>query len=120
MATSERMVASFRNAFNRGIDRVVLVGTDCPEITTAILDQAATALMRADLVLGPADDGGYYLIGLARSLPELFEGISWGGGDVFDATRAACDALGIVPAILPELRDVDRLDDLKALGLWPS
>jgi rSAM/selenodomain-associated transferase 1 len=116
-----RLAFAFESHFGQcPTEPAIAIGADAPDVDASVIVQAREALHTDDVVIGPADDGGYYLIGLARPLPELFEGISWGGGDVFDATSAACDALGIVPAILPELRDVDRLDDLKALGLWPS
>ena len=114
----ERMGASFRDAFEQGIDRVVLVGTDCPEITPDILDQAAGALTRADLVLGPADDGGYYLIGIRRSarqkaLPHLFAGIPWSTSAVLDDTLRAARRLDLRVELLPVLRDVDRPEDIE-------
>jgi rSAM/selenodomain-associated transferase 1 len=98
----------------------IAIGADAPGVDADVIVRAGRALCTSDVVIGPASDGGYYLIGLARPLPELFAGISWGTAQVYEATRAACRSAGIVPVILPELRDVDRLDDLTALGLWPS
>jgi uncharacterized protein len=69
----DRMAQAFDQGFAAGHDRVVIIGTDCPGIDRTILDQAFTALESHDLVLGPAADGGYYLIGLRRAIPELFQ-----------------------------------------------
>ncbi len=97
----------------------IAVGADAPDVDAAAIETAGNALRSTEVVLGPANDGGYYLIGLARPLPELFEAMPWGTEEVLDATCAACDRMRITPALLPVLRDVDRLSDLKALGLWP-
>ena len=98
----------------------IAVGADAPDVDAAAIETAGNALRSTDVVLGPATDGGYYLIGLARPLPELFQDMPWGTEEVLDATRAACKGMRITPELLPVLRDVDRLSDLKALGLWPS
>ena len=91
-----------------------------PPIPVTFVRAAGTALRSTEVVLGPANDGGYYLIGLARPLPGLFQAMPWGTEEVLDATRAACKGMRITPELLPVLTDVDRLSDLKALGLWPS
>ncbi len=74
-------------------------------------------MRNAEVVIGPASDGGYYLIGLTRHRRELFRHVPWGTEGVLAATTAACAAIGVVPEILPELRDVDRVEDLTELGL---
>src|SRR5262249_9880830 len=95
---------------------VVVIGADAPHLPAARLDEAAHALREgADLVLGPADDGGYYLIGLARPVPELFSGISWGSADVLAATRARAASLGLRTRLLPGGFDVDEPADLVRL-----
>jgi rSAM/selenodomain-associated transferase 1 len=96
------------------------IGADVPGVDAGVIADARAALDNSDVVIGPARDGGYYLIGLARPLPGLFQDIPWGTGEVFGATLAACRAHGVEPAILPERIDVDRVHDLTALGLWPS
>ena len=98
----------------------IAVGADAPDVDAAAIERAGDALRSTEVVLGPANDGGYYLIGLARPLPELFRAIPWGTEGVLEATHAVCDKMRITPELLPVLRDVDRLSDLKALGLWPS
>jgi rSAM/selenodomain-associated transferase 1 len=116
-----RLAFAFDSHFTaRPAEPAIAIGADAPGLDADVIARTGDALRTSDVVIGPASDGGYYLIGLARHLPELFEGIPWGTDHVFEATRAACRARGVVLVILPELRDVDRLDDLTALGLWPS
>jgi hypothetical protein len=93
----------------------VLVGTDCPDLTPAILAGAFAALADHDLVLGPAFDGGYYLIGLREPRPELFAGIAWGTDRVLAGTLAIAGDLGLTVAQLEPLADIDRPEDLDRL-----
>jgi hypothetical protein len=85
-------------------------------VPAANLARAARSLRAGkDLVLGPAADGGYYLIGLGRPLPSLFAEIPWGTGDVLAATRTRARALGLRTHLLPPSFDVDEVDDLRRL-----
>jgi hypothetical protein len=90
----------------------VIIGTDCPDLTIEILTQAFEALKQHDLVLGPAADGGYYLIGLRRLLPELFVEVSWGTSQVRQQTVEIAQSLDLAIAFLPLLNDIDRPEDL--------
>jgi rSAM/selenodomain-associated transferase 1 len=99
-----------------GRQKAVLVGCDCPALSAAALDAAFAALDDHDVVLGPAEDGGYVLIGLRRLSPVLFEGIEWGGDRVLRQTRSRLVALGWRWHELPMLWDVDRPEDLARLG----
>ncbi len=108
----ERMRISMDKAFLDGAQRVVLMGADCPGITGAILKQAFAALKRHDCVLGPALDGGYYLIGLSKDQPEIFSSMPWGTDKVLERTLDAIQRLGLKAALLETLIDVDRPDDL--------
>lgn len=112
-----RMTAAFQNSFDSGVDKVAIIGTDCPDLKAEILAQAFDELSDRDLVLGPAKDGGYYLIGLRRSIPELFDGINWGTSEVFASTRAIAQNLGLNIAVLPILADIDRPEDLLGLDI---
>ena len=112
-----RMAAAFQNSFDSGVDKVAIIGTDCPDLKAEILAQAFDRLSDRDLVLGPAKDGGYYLIGLRRSIPELFDGINWGTSEVFASTRAIAQNLGLNIAVLPILADIDRPEDLLGLDI---
>jgi uncharacterized protein len=108
----DRMAHAFDQGFAAGHDRVVIIGTDCPGIDRTILNQAFTALASHDLVLGPAADGGYYLIGLRRAIPELFQSIAWSTATVRTKTLEIATTLNLTYALLPELSDIDRPEDL--------
>ena len=103
-----RLRQAFASAFRGGARRVVAFGADVPDLSPAILHQALAGLREHDVVLGPAADGGYYLIGMKRDRPELFAGIDWGTERVCAQTRAAIGRLGLSVAELPTLSDVDR------------
>jgi hypothetical protein len=110
-----RMDQTFKEVFALGYQRALLVGTDVPSLPTSYYGQAVSLLADHDLVLGPSLDGGYYLIGLKRPVPDLFRGIPWSTDQVFPLTRTKAEALGLKTALLPPCRDVDTLDDLLAL-----
>ena len=107
-----RMEGAFRDAFSRGAGRVVLVGTDCPGLDAPVMRAAFAALRRKDLVLGPATDGGYWLIGLRRPAPALFADMPWSTDSVFERTRDRARSLGLSVHTLEPLPDVDRPEDL--------
>jgi rSAM/selenodomain-associated transferase 2/rSAM/selenodomain-associated transferase 1 len=121
----QRMARGFREGFSSGRDRVLIIGCDCPDLGPVHLGEAIAALGSSDLVLGPAADGGYYLIGLnAAAWHEaehcLFEDIDWGTGAVLDQTLAAADSRAIRVTLLDELIDVDRPSDLHAWNKWEA
>jgi uncharacterized protein len=95
----------------------LLIGSDLPTLPSAHLSEAARVLVEgaADVVLGPAEDGGYYLIGLARPAPALFEDIAWSTDAVLEATRARARRLGLREHLLPAWYDVDTAADLDRL-----
>ena len=101
------------NAFVAAAAPLVLIGTDCPQLSSGDLTAAAAALASHDVVLQPATDGGYVLIGLARPQPPLFESIDWGGPQVLQQTRSRIDALGLRCALRPPLPDLDTPADLQ-------
>lgn len=109
----QRMSRSFRDAFHAGVSETVIVGTDCPGMTADLAQNAFDALKDHDVVLGPAVDGGYYLIGLRSETPQLFEQIPWGTGDVLQQTLKMIGRLGLSVAQLEPLNDVDRPEDLE-------
>ncbi|NEP43068.1 MAG: glycosyltransferase [Okeania sp. SIO2H7] len=111
----DRMKLAFQTAFNSGIKRAVIIGIDCPGLNVEILQQAFEKLEENDLVLGPAEDGGYYLIGLRRLIPELFRGINWGTDRVREQTVAIAQSLHLAISYLPQLPDIDRPEDLSIL-----
>ena len=87
------MSHAIENAFDNGEEAVILIGSDCPEITGEILQKAGGALLEFDLVLGPAKDGGFYLIGMKNSYPSLFQDIPWSSNQVFNLTFQAANKL---------------------------
>lgn len=91
---------------------VILVGSDCPGIDGAYLRQAVTALLAAPVVLGPAADGGYVLIGARSITPDIFQDIPWGSDQVYSATSLALERAGVNWRELPCLTDIDRPEDL--------
>jgi len=95
----------------------ILVGSDIPMLTASHITQAASMLQRSGggVVLGPADDGGYYLIGMTQEHPELFEGIAWGSESVLTDTLCAADRMGVDAHLAPSTYDVDTIDDLLRL-----
>lgn len=95
-----------------GASRAVLIGTDCPGLSAALLEEALEALNHRDAVLGPALDGGYVLIGLRIAAPTLFQGIPWGTDQVLEMSRVRLRALGWCWHELEPLRDLDRPNDL--------
>ena len=109
-----RMTTAFATAFAAGAGRVAIIGTDCPGLRASHLHQAFAALETADVVLGPATDGGYYLLGLRQPQPELFQHKTWSTDSVLADTVADARRLGLRVALLPELRDVDDAEDLAA------
>lgn len=117
-----RMAKALGAAFTEGTSEAVIIGTDIPNLTDDLLERAFESLARCDLVLGPALDGGYYLIGLRRAIPELFEDVAWGTGEVLGRTRERAERLGLSVALLDPLTDVDEPEDLaawQAVPAWP-
>ncbi|MDX2230416.1 MAG: TIGR04282 family arsenosugar biosynthesis glycosyltransferase [Leptolyngbyaceae cyanobacterium bins.349] len=108
----DRLARSLQAAFATGAAQVVIIGSDCPELNPALLQQAFVALDQHDLVLGPALDGGYYLIGLRRFVPELFVEIAWSTAEVCAQTLAIARQLNLDVFLLPPLADVDYPEDL--------
>ena len=108
-----RMERALNEALQNGMDRVVIVGTDCPGLTTDHLRDAFFRLDTRDLVLGPAKDGGYYLIGIKGKVHSgLFRGIPWGTDRVLKRTREKAESLNLSIGLMETLHDVDRPEDI--------
>ncbi len=115
--------AKMRSALDEGLtraDRAILIGSDCPTITAAYLRQAVDVLADHDIVLGPAEDGGYGLVGAARVFPDMFFDIPWGTHLVMNATLSRLKASGYRWCALPPIWDVDRPEDLVRLAFDPQ
>ncbi len=107
-----RMSNAFGYAFQNGFDRTVIIGTDCPELNAGIIMNAFAYLNNHDVVIGPAADGGYYLLGMKQHYSQLFENIAWSTETVFDQTIAICKRNNVSYSQLPVLHDVDEEKDL--------
>lgn len=106
----ERIVNAIRDC--RSYPVTIVIGSDTPNITAQIVQQAITSLDTADVVIGPAHDGGYYLIGMKQLHEGLFEGISWSTEEVLEQTQDRARSAGLSVALLPVMRDIDTLKDL--------
>lgn len=115
-----RLASAFARHFAKGATRAVIIGTDCPGVNRRLVLEAFTALRAYDMVLGPAVDGGYYLLGLREPQPALFRGIPWSTGAVAAQTRARAQGLGLSCYLLRPLRDVDTAQDARSLGFLNS
>ena len=115
----DRERAIFADLFRRGARQVVLIGSDIPLITSRVLEEAFAALdaSPSPVVLGPASDGGYYLLGYNEDAAFAFVDMPWSTDAVFGETVRRFALRGIRPAVLPELADVDTPEDLEQ---WPG
>ena len=111
----DRMKDAFEQRFSEGEERVIIIGSDCPMITREHLQAAADALADRDVVLGPAVDGGYWLVGQRLPGVDLFSEIPWSSHDTLETTRRRLAAIGAGWAELEELRDIDNRQDLEAV-----
>jgi rSAM/selenodomain-associated transferase 2 len=112
-----RMERAFQENFEKKCRRVVLVGTDCPQLTAFHVKDAFIALETFDVVIGPSEDGGYYLIGLSRAFPELFFSMEWGTENVFEKTMERAKKRNLSVFVLGRLSDVDTPEDLPVWDL---
>lgn len=108
-----RMLNSFSDQFKIGYSRLIIIGTDCPGLNSELLLNAFNALESHDIVIGPAADGGYYLLGMSKLYPELFEGVEWSTSKVYGQTVDIISKLGLSFSLMPVLRDLDNENDLK-------
>lgn len=108
----ERMKNAFEAAFNKGFKKAVIIGSDCWDLSPAVIEDAFLALDDKDFVLGPAEDGGYYLMGMKELLPEVFENKTWSTADVLIDTLLDIDNAGKSRLLLPVLSDIDHEQDL--------
>jgi len=112
----ERMDRAIRTALSRGARHAVVIGADCPFLSAARVRSAFRELSGpADLVLGPSEDGGFYLIGASFPVPFLFRGVAWGSGSTLAEVASRCRRAGLSYALLPTELDVDRPEDLETL-----
>ncbi len=114
----ERMLQAFSMLFvhrtsfgEKDYDRVAIIGSDCAELTLSIIENAFTKLNEVDIVIGPANDGGYYLLGMKKKNEALFQNVSWSTSSVLEQTLAVCIKEGLSFYLLPVLSDIDEEQD---------
>ena len=110
----DRMHNIFIDRFREGYGAVVIIGSDSPDLPKSIVTQSFARLSSesTDVVIGPATDGGYYLVGMKRPYPELFANVPWSTDKVLSATLTIAQSLGIRTALLPAWSDIDTYHDL--------
>lgn len=111
-----KMNHAFQVGFQQGHQRILMIGSDCPSLDATTLRQAADLLKKHDVVLGPATDGGYYLIGLRQPAPRLFEDVEWSTARVRSTTLARIRECQLSHALLEEKEDIDDLAALTRHG----
>ena len=111
-----KMRNAFSNVFATGVDQAILIGSDFPDLDIGILQEAFVSLQNKDVTIGPAKDGGYYLIGFRKDAfdGEIFTGIDWGTEHVYQQTLQHIHAAGLNDRILPSWQDIDTYEDLIA------
>jgi rSAM/selenodomain-associated transferase 1 len=109
----DRMINAFRETFEQGFDSAVLIGSDSPQLSPPLLNVAFDTLLKADVVIGPSIDGGYYLFGCRRSSfrPEFFQGIEWSSPRVYESTMSAIKISNQTVVELPHMQDIDNFED---------
>ena len=110
-----KMTCAFKKVSEKNAGKAILIGTDIPDISADILKGAFYKLDSADVVIGPASDGGFYLFGAKRFVPGLFNGIKWGGGKVYGTVKRRLEEKNLKIGETAELIDIDTIDDVK---LW--
>ena len=108
----ERMDNAIRHLLSRGTEKAVITGADIPDLSCDIIMQAFKILDHVDVVIGPAVDGGYYLVGMKSPMTELFRNVSWSTGNVFSETVKILQRSGKSYGVLPILSDLDTIADL--------
>ena len=113
----DRMENAFERVFSEDVEDALLIGSDIPGLTAEVMDEAFTALLKNEAVIGPAGDGGYYLIGFRKRSfkPVIFHDMVWSTKTVFRETMDKLHDASSKVHVLPELTDVDTMEDLKTL-----
>lgn len=109
----ERMSSAFESAFNSGYNKVVIIGSDCFDLSYHHIENAFLALNDHDAVIGPSKDGGYYLLGMKKYIPQLFSDIEWSTPEVFEKTVQHFKSTDLSFTTLDVLNDIDTIEDLR-------
>lgn len=111
------MFHAFREVFNAGYKKTVLVGADIPDLSVPTILKAFDLLSDNDLVYGPAEDGGYYLIGMTKLIREVFDAVPWSSGETLKKSLEQAHRSGYSTALTDTLSDIDTIEDVKKSGL---
>lgn len=114
----DKLQGAFHQAFGQDFERVIIIGSDCPYVEPSDIHEAEAALSESDVVLGPATDGGYWLIGLRKPAPTLFQNIHWSTASVLEETLARAGQENLTVTQIRELSDVDTVTDLMRFHEW--
>jgi uncharacterized protein len=107
-----RMKTAFEKVFKKGYERVCIIGSDCYELSAQIIEDAFQRLDETDLVIGPAKDGGYYLLAMKDDVKDVFQNIEWSTEKVLKQTIEVIQKKGYSYSLLPQLSDVDTIEDV--------
>ena len=113
----ERMYTAFAHGFDCGFSKIIGIGSDLPDLNAEIMQDGLEALNVNDTVFGPAEDGGYYLIGMNKLIAEIFQNKNWSTESLLKETLDELDALHYSTVLLKELNDIDTLEDLAASSI---
>lgn len=108
----DRMKAAFDDGFQAGYKNIVIIGSDCADLGKAVIEKAFEALEKHDIAIGPSKDGGYYLLGMSSFYPQLFVDKSWSTPQLLKQTLDQAKSMRLSYELLPELNDIDTVDDL--------
>ncbi|MDP2364525.1 MAG: TIGR04282 family arsenosugar biosynthesis glycosyltransferase [Ignavibacteria bacterium] len=108
----EKMTNAFRKVFSHGAKKSIIIGTDIPDLSPQIIKEAIKQLDKTDIVIGPSKDGGYYLLGMKKYYPAIFENIEYSSHTVFSETIAIAEKLNLTYSTLELLQDIDTEDDI--------
>ncbi len=110
----ERMSKAFLDLFLEGYEKLLIIGSDCMELNEAIISKAFDMLSIHKVIIGPSEDGGYYLLGMTTQFPNIFENKEWGTPSVFADTVQDLQSAGIMEGRLETLKDIDEEKDIPA------
>ena len=111
----EKITEALKNIFEI-CDQVVIIGSDCPQLTPSHIELAFDKLQKQNIAIGPSHDGGYYLLGMDRFYPEIFQDITWSTDTVFQETLQKAESSGLTSYILETLSDIDYEEDWVKYG----
>ena len=116
----ERMRNAFKEVFKKNHDRIIIIGSDCPDVSYSLIDKAFNLLIYSDIVIGPSDDGGYYLLGMNGLNNFMFEYMPWSTEKLLDKTKSKIEEHQLSLIEMETLNDIDNIDDLKQFEQFKS